>query len=118
MVARLCEDGESLAIKIDFLERDVLMEADPEAFYITDHSLNYPMMLVRLPSVGRDLLREILEQAWRRPSASWLPSTTRGDAVAGFTGSSRGLEELDDASRQPHPALLQEAQPGECRGKR
>ena len=101
MFARLREDGESLAIKIDFLERDVLMEADHEAFYITDHYLNYPMMLVWLSSVRRDLLREILEQ--RGGAQAPRGRLRRRDVMPlpGFTGWSRGLEGLDDASRQP-----------------
>jgi hypothetical protein len=65
LLARLREDGESLVIRIGFLERDVQMRADPETFYITDHYLNYPAMLVRLPRVGAAKLRELLEQAWR-----------------------------------------------------
>ena len=40
------------------------MKADPETFYITDHYLNYPYMLVRLSKVSREDLRELLEDAW------------------------------------------------------
>jgi len=62
---RLREDGESLAVKIGFDERDLLMAADPETFYITDHYRGYPAVLVRLAAVDRDRLREVLEEAWR-----------------------------------------------------
>lgn len=65
LLARLREDGESLVIRIGFLERDLLMKADPETFYITDHYLNYPALLVRLPRVRAPKLRELLEQAWQ-----------------------------------------------------
>src|SRR5437899_281195 len=64
-LARLKEDGESVAIKIDFSDRDVLLELDPAAFYLTDHYRPYPAMLVRLRQVRRDLLEQLLEQAWR-----------------------------------------------------
>ena len=64
-LARLKEDGESVAIKIDFADRDVLLELDPAAFYLTDHYRPYPAMLVRLSLVRRDLLVPLLEQAWR-----------------------------------------------------
>ena len=66
LLARLREDGESLVVRIGFLERELRMKADPETFYITDHYLNYPAMLVRLPRVRAAQLRELLEQAWRQ----------------------------------------------------
>jgi hypothetical protein len=64
-LARLKEDGESVAIKIAFADRDVLLELDPAAFYLTDHYRPYPAMLVRLSQVRRDLIEPLLEQAWR-----------------------------------------------------
>jgi len=65
-LARLREDGETLVVMIDFDERDILMAANPETFYITDHYRGYPAMLVRLATVDPDDLRELLEGAWRR----------------------------------------------------
>lgn len=62
---RLHQDGESLVIRIEFAEREILMEADPETFYITDHYLNYPWILIRLERVREDQLSELLKQAWR-----------------------------------------------------
>lgn len=64
-IARLKEDGESLVIKIDFLKRDILLNAEPETFYITEHYRNYPSVLVRLSSIQFEVLRDLLEQAWR-----------------------------------------------------
>jgi len=63
---RLKEDGQSIAIRIDFADRDVLMQIDPETFYITAHYAAYPAMLVRLARVKLGQLREVIEQAWRR----------------------------------------------------
>jgi hypothetical protein len=65
-LARLWEDGEVLVVKIGFDEREILMKADPETFFITDHYRGYPSVLVRLASVDPDDLREVLEQAWRQ----------------------------------------------------
>jgi hypothetical protein len=64
-LSRLKEDGETLVIRIDFDERDILMAANPETFYITDHYRGYPAMLVRLATVDPDDLRELFEGAWR-----------------------------------------------------
>jgi len=65
-LGRLREDGESFVIKIDFDEREFLMKADPETFYITDHYVGYPAMLIRLSKVHPEELRRLIEQAWRR----------------------------------------------------
>jgi hypothetical protein len=64
-LSRLKEDGETLVVKIDFDERDILMAANPETFYITDHYRGYPAVLVRLATVDPDDLRELFEGGWR-----------------------------------------------------
>jgi hypothetical protein len=71
-LARLKEDGETIAIRVDFLDRDVLLQLDPAAFYLTDHYRDYPAMLVRLGQVRPQLLAELLEQAWRRQAPKKL----------------------------------------------
>jgi hypothetical protein len=77
-LARLKEDGETMAIKIDFADRDVLLELDPTAFYLTDHYRPYPAVLVRLKRVRRDMLERLLEQAWRQQAPKSLLAATRG----------------------------------------
>ena len=64
-LARLKEDGETLAIKMDFESRDLLLRIEPEVFYLTDHYRGYPAILVRLPEIAPDRMEEILEDAWR-----------------------------------------------------
>jgi len=65
LMARLLADGISLMIKIEFDERDMLLEADPTAFYVTDHYRVYPAMLVRLDMVDTDTLTDLLDRCWR-----------------------------------------------------
>ena len=72
LFARLREDGETLVVKIDFDERELLMEAEPKSFFITDHYRNYPTMLVRLPVVHPDALRALVEESWRRSASKRL----------------------------------------------
>jgi hypothetical protein len=48
------------------------MQADPETFYITDHYVGYPMMLVRLATARRDDLRDLVEESWRSVAPSRL----------------------------------------------
>jgi len=63
---RLREDGATLAIRIDFDTREELMQARPEAFFITDHYRGYPAMCVRLATVRPPELKALLEQSWRQ----------------------------------------------------
>ena len=63
---RLREDGETLAVRIDFDTRDALLAANPKAFFITDHYRGYPAMCVRLSAVGRGELESLIERSWRQ----------------------------------------------------
>jgi hypothetical protein len=63
-LARLREEDE-IAIRVEFATREVLMGTDPETFYISEHYLRYPAMLIRLSRVDQDDLRRLLEEAWR-----------------------------------------------------
>ena len=54
------------------------MRADPEAFYITDHYLAYPWMLVRMAAVRRDDLAELLEDSWRLRAPQRLLASYKG----------------------------------------
>jgi hypothetical protein len=80
-LARLKEDGESLVLRLGFLERQELLERAPDVFYITDHYLNYPAVLIRLPKIKERLLNELLTQAWREVAAERLVSL--GSAAKG-----------------------------------
>jgi hypothetical protein len=71
LLARLLDDGESLAVRVDFDVRDALLESRPQTFYLTDHYRGYPTVLVRLP-VPSALLREVLDVAWRRTAPARL----------------------------------------------
>lgn len=71
-LARLKEDGDTLVVKVGDEERDILMAADPKTFFITDHYVGYPTVLVRLSNVRLELLREVLERAWRRAAPKRL----------------------------------------------
>ena len=80
-LARVREDGETLAIRCDIDERPFLVEKHAELF-VTPHYEDYPMVLVSLPVADRELVRELLEDAWaerapKRLVAAWLDSTGR-----------------------------------------
>lgn len=57
-------EPDSLAIRIDFDRREELIAADPRTYYLTDHYVNYPVVLVRLTRVHPDALRDLLLMGW------------------------------------------------------
>jgi hypothetical protein len=59
----------SLAVRVDFDQRAELIKAEPSVYYLTDHYLNYPTVLVRLGQIDRSSLRDLLRAAWRFVSA-------------------------------------------------
>jgi hypothetical protein len=63
---RLREDGQSLAVKCGFEERDARLRADPRAFFTTDHYRGYPAVVVSLDAVRLTDLREVIEESWRQ----------------------------------------------------
>ena len=65
-------EPDSLAICIDFDQRAELVEAAPESYYLTDHYVNYPIVLVRLSRIHLDALRDLLGTGWRFVSAQTL----------------------------------------------
>lgn len=65
-LARLRTEAEGgLAIRCDFVDRQMLMQADPQVFYITDHYADYPMILIDLTRVRWDAMPGLVEQGWR-----------------------------------------------------
>ncbi|WP_426751473.1 MmcQ/YjbR family DNA-binding protein [Myxococcus sp. Y35] len=70
LIARFHEDGESLVVKLEPGMREVLMQAEPESCFITDHYAGYPeYMLVRVARARPPLVRQLLEDAWRRSAS-------------------------------------------------
>ena len=80
---RSAEPG-SLVLRTDFEQRAALLAEDPETYYVTDHYLSHPLVLVRLARVTHEQLRAlvgaarqcILADAARAQKRT--PSRTRG----------------------------------------
>jgi len=100
-LARLREDGESLAIKADFPVREALMQEDPEMFYITDHYLNYPALLVRLAKVDLEKLRRLIEHAWRFVAPKRLIRALDSGQGTDARGAARVARTTGEAERKP-----------------
>jgi hypothetical protein len=59
----------TLVVMMDFADRDALIEDDPGTYYLKEHYLNYPCVLVRLSRVHADALRDLVIGAHRFVSA-------------------------------------------------
>jgi hypothetical protein len=55
----------ALAIRCDFLDRQILLQTQPEVFFLTDHYLDYPMILMRIETASKDVMTDVVERAWR-----------------------------------------------------
>jgi hypothetical protein len=65
LLARVHQSGECLVLRTDLLDREILMQSDPNVFFITDHYRDYPWILVRFSAVDPSTLPDLLERAWR-----------------------------------------------------
>ena len=82
LIARLREDSATLVVGTTFDERDELIAAEPQTYFITDHYLKYPWVLVRLSHANADALRDLLGRAYRLASTAKPNSTTRRPKAA------------------------------------
>jgi len=55
----------TLVVMMDVADRDLLVEEDPGRYYLKDHYVGYPCVLVRLARVPPDALRDLLTGAHR-----------------------------------------------------
>jgi hypothetical protein len=56
----------SLAVASTFEERDALIAARPDIYYVTEHFAPYPAVLARLSKIPLEELRELLSNAWQQ----------------------------------------------------
>jgi hypothetical protein len=60
-VGRVHDKEEAVALRVGTIEmRDVMLEAEPKLFYITDHYKPWPMLLARLKVLDRTALKELM----------------------------------------------------------
>ena len=69
MAAHKSAEPDSLVVMMDFAERDALIEDDPDTYYLKEHYVNYPCVLVRLSRTHKDALRDLITGAHRFVSA-------------------------------------------------
>jgi len=114
----------SLAVRIGFPERQALLDAQPDVYYVTDHYINYPAVLVRLSRIRQDSLRDLLGMAWRfvsskrnraakrpkRPCTrtpperpAWLPDGIRNMTAEKFRCLALSIPGSSESAHMGHP---------------
>jgi hypothetical protein len=72
------EFDSTIVVRTDFDQREELLAADPQTYFITDHYRNYPWVLVRLPHVHPDALRDLVRMAHRLAASTKRRSSRAG----------------------------------------
>jgi hypothetical protein len=62
-------EPDTLAVRMDIAARDALIAEDPATYYLKDHYVGYPCVLVRLRTVSADALRGLVIGAHRYVTA-------------------------------------------------
>jgi hypothetical protein len=73
LFARQNEEPDWLVVRTTFEERDELMASDYDTYFITDHYLKYPWVLVSMSRIHRDALGDLLRRAARLAAAEKRP---------------------------------------------
>lgn len=70
MTSHKSAEPNSLAVRLDFDQRDAMIADDPDTYYLKPHYVGYPVVLVRLSKISRAALDDLLHAAWRAVNAS------------------------------------------------
>lgn len=72
LIARLHQSMDCVVLRSELLDREILMQSAPDAFFITDHYRDYPWILLRLDVIEKSVLPELIERAWRSVASKTL----------------------------------------------
>jgi hypothetical protein len=72
LFARLHQSLECVVLRTELLDREILMQSAPDAFFITDHYRDYPWILLRFGVVEKSALPDLIERAWRLVASKTL----------------------------------------------
>ena len=73
MASHTSAEPDTLVVMMDFVERETLMADDPDTYYLKEHYVGYPCVLVRLARVHVDAFRDLSAGAHRSVSAKQTP---------------------------------------------
>jgi hypothetical protein len=77
MASHKSAEPDTLVVMMDFADRDALVEEDPDTYYLKEHYVGYPCVLVRLGRVHADALRDLVIGAHRYVSGKTRKKAAR-----------------------------------------
>ena len=77
MIARLRDDIGALVVRMRIEDREALIAEDSGTYFVIDHYLDYPYILVNLAKVHPDAMRDLLGGARRLAAESNARGTRR-----------------------------------------
>jgi hypothetical protein len=66
-------EPDSLVVRLSIEERTELLDTDPDTYYLKDHYVGYPCVLVRLGRIHPDALRDLLAMSYKFVSLREAP---------------------------------------------
>jgi hypothetical protein len=82
-------EPDSLIVMMDVTERDLLIAEVPETYYVKEHYVDYPCVLVRLSRVSPEALHDLVVGAHRFISAQSGKAGARRGRARGGTSRTR-----------------------------
>lgn len=83
-LTRVWDDADTLVCPgVSFDEREMLMEAEPDTFFVTDHYKGYPYVLIRLSRVDAGAVERLLERRWRATAPKTLLKAYDAERASG-----------------------------------
>ena len=70
MAVNKSAEPNTLGVRVPFDQRDGLVADAPDVYYLTDHYVDHPIVLVRLSRIAPDALRDLLRMGHRFVAAS------------------------------------------------
>lgn len=77
MAAHRSAEPNSLVVMMNLADRDALIADAPDTYYLKEHYLNHPCVLVRLSRMRRDALRDVVIGAYQFVQSTSGKSATR-----------------------------------------
>jgi len=82
LFARLWPDGETLVLKMDIERREMLLETQPDLFFLTDHYRGHPYILLRLGAIELERFDYWIRESWRMVAPKSLVQTANDTATS------------------------------------
>ena len=79
-------EPDSIVVKVSFDQRDDLLREAPDIYYVTDHYVPYPSVLVRLAKIQPEVLRDLLRMSWEFVKAKEAAGKRKKRAIRKRTG--------------------------------